>query len=234
MRVVICDDDALQREHLTQLVRQFWKLRGSPVDVAVFSSSEAFLFDYDGDQNVDVLLLDVEMGDMNGVDLAKELRRREATASIVFITGYPDYMAEGYDVSALHYLLKPVSREKLFAVLEKAVTAAAAQPRFLLLPDGKELVRVREQDVLYAEAQGHYLLLNTVDETLRLRMTVADFLQYGGAAFFKCSRSFAVGLRHVRRITKTTVCMENGVEIPLGKGLYDALNKALILFLRTM
>lgn len=232
--MVICDDDACQREHLSELMKVFLALRGATATVSLFSSAEAFLFDYDADPNVDILLLDVEMGEMNGVSLAKELRRRGATMPIVFITGYPDYMAEGYDVSALHYLLKPVRRDKLFEVLDKALETLRTQPRFLLLPDGKEIVRVCERDILYVEAQGHYLHLYTTSQTLKLRMTVSEFMKHGAGAFFKCSRSFAVGLRYVHRITRTTVYLENGTQIPLGKGLYDTMNQALILYVRTM
>lgn len=234
MRVVICDDDVRQREALTELLEAFAAARDLPITVSAFASAEAFLFDYDDNRRVDILLLDVEMGDMNGVALAKELRRRGATMPIVFITGYPDYMAQGYDVAALHYLLKPVNKDKLCEVLDKALAAVLLQPRMLLLPDGKETVQVFERDIRYAEAQGHYTVLHTGGEPLRLRMTVADFVTHGGDAFFKCGRSFAVGLHYVHRITKTTVELSDGTQLPLGKGLYDALQKALISYVRKM
>lgn len=230
----MCDDDVSCSSYLCEKLAEYGASRGIYMDVAVFSSAEAFLFDYEDHPQVDVLLLDVEMGTMNGVDLAKELRRRKATMPIVFITGYPDYMADGYDVSALHYLLKPVQKEKLFEVLQKAFDAVVKSSRTLLLPDGQETVCIQEDAVLYAEAQGHYCILHLTDTTVRLRMTLATFLEHGGNAFCKCGRSYAVGLRYVRRVTKTTVQLTNGAQLPLGKEMYDAVNTALVRFVRTM
>lgn len=79
-----------------------------------------FFFCYAEDKSFDLLLLDVEMPGTDGVTLAKTVRQENEAVQIVFITGYSDYIAEGYDVAALHYLVKPVSREKLFAVLDRA------------------------------------------------------------------------------------------------------------------
>ncbi len=70
---------------------------------------------------LDILLLDIEMGAMDGVTLAKTLRKENDTLQIVFLTGYSDYISEGYEVAALHYLLKPVQKEKLFSVLYRAL-----------------------------------------------------------------------------------------------------------------
>ncbi len=104
---------------------------GHTAELLRFPSAEAFLFHYAEDKSCDILLLDVEMGAMNGVELAKRIREENDALQIVFITGYTDYIAEGYDVSALHYLVKPVSREKALrrarprgAAAEKAPSAS--------------------------------------------------------------------------------------------------------------
>ena len=86
--------------------------REIPVLVETFSSAEAFLFRYEEDKTFDFLLLDIEMGGMDGVTLARQVRRDSEDLQLVFITGYWDYIGEGYDVSALHYLLKPVRQDK--------------------------------------------------------------------------------------------------------------------------
>ena len=83
----------------------------------MFPSAESFLFDYAEQKNYDFLLLDIEMPSMNGVELAQKIRQENNAVQIIFITGYSDFMAEGYEVSALHYLMKPVSFDKLSKVL---------------------------------------------------------------------------------------------------------------------
>ena len=88
---------------------------------AAHSSAESFLFHYAEESDYDILLLDIEMGKINGIELARRIRHDNETIQIVFTTGYYDFISEGYEVSALQYLMKPVSYEKLESVLNKAV-----------------------------------------------------------------------------------------------------------------
>lgn len=74
-------------------------------------SAEAFWFQYEEEKDYEILLLDIEMEQMNGIELATKLRTDDETIQIIFITGYPDYIAQGYEVAALHYLMKPVCAE---------------------------------------------------------------------------------------------------------------------------
>lgn len=113
MRAAICDDRAEDAQLVAQYVREWGESREESVALEMFPSAEAFLFAYDEDKNFDLLLLDVEMGGMDGVTMAKRVRAENTAVQIVFITGYTDYIAEGYDVAALHYLVKPVREEKL-------------------------------------------------------------------------------------------------------------------------
>lgn len=240
--IALCDDEPAQREYLEKKLSLFARARQVSFVFSRFSSAEAFLFHFRENRNTDLLFLDIEMGDMNGIELAKALREEQHTLQIVFITGYPDYVGQGYDVEALHYLLKPVSTEKLFEVCDRFLRSAEEQPRFYLFPVGKEVVRLYEKEILYGESEGHYVILHTKTEELKLRMTIPELEKRLGEGFFRPSRSFVVNLRYVTRISKTEVFLENGVStppgiplgIPLGKGLFDEANRALIAFLREL
>ncbi len=232
LNVAVCDDEQNQIEYVKGIVSAWTNERGILPVFAEFPSAEAFLFDYAENRNYDILLLDIEMAKMNGIELAKKVREENSRVQIVFITGYPDFMSEGFEVAALHYLMKPVKKEKLFSVLDRAVENIAKSPRFLLLPMGKETLRIYAEDTRYAESDGHYILLHAGGETHRLRMTIPEIEKELGEGFFRTGRSFVVGLKYVVRITKASVYLEDGMEIPLGKGLYDDMNKALIRYLR--
>ena len=117
-KMAICDDCDADTEYLSSLVAAWEEVSGHGAAVERFPSAEAFLFQYEDRKDFDILLLDVEMGEVNGIELAQRIRLEDSRVQIVFITGFPDFMAEGYEVSALHYLMKPVSREKLCAVLD--------------------------------------------------------------------------------------------------------------------
>ena len=100
MRAAVCDDRAEDAQLVAQYVREWGEERGESVALGIFPSAEAFLFEYSENKSYELLLLDVEMGGMDGVTMAKRIRAGNAAVQIVFITGYTDYIAEGYDVAA--------------------------------------------------------------------------------------------------------------------------------------
>ena len=116
--IALCDDDSEQIKNLRRLIGEWAESKPFAVNVAGYESGEQFLFEYP-DNPCSLLLLDIEMSGINGMELAKKLRSSGNRLPIIFITGYSDYIGEGYDVEALHYLLKPVEKDRLFAVLDR-------------------------------------------------------------------------------------------------------------------
>ena len=131
--IALCDDTPEDIQLILAIVQRWAAARGTEIQTQTFSSAENFLFHYAEDKQYDILLLDVEMGEMDGVSLAKRLRQAKDPVQIVFITGYSDYIAEGYEVSALHYLMKPVREEKLMDVLDRAAQRLQVEERALFL-----------------------------------------------------------------------------------------------------
>lgn len=234
LSIAVCDDNETDLQYITGMVNAWAMQERIPVSVRTFPSAEAFLFHYSEDKDYDILLLDVEMGKLNGIDLAKQIRVQNNRVQIVFITGYPDFIAEGYEVSALHYLMKPVKPEKLEGVLSRAADLSREERPFLLVSSERETIRVFFDDIYYAESQGHYMLIHTQQTQYRVRMTVSGLLEKLDEGFYRCSRSFVVSLRHICRITKSEVFLENQVSLPLGRGQYDEINKAMIHYLRSI
>ena len=130
-KIAICDDSGADRQYISALVTGWAESTGHTVQISAFASAESFLFHYAEKSDFDILLLDIEMGDMDGVAMAKQLRKENDTVQIIFITGYSDYISEGYEVAALHYLMKPVKDEKLFSVLDRAVEKLSKNEKFL-------------------------------------------------------------------------------------------------------
>ena len=122
-RIAICDDNPQDAQFVQNILDRWSAERGAELRVEHFPSAESFLFRYEEDKAWDILLLDIEMGEMDGVTLAKRIRPGNESVQIVFITGFADFVAEGYEVAALHYLMKPVREDKLFAVLDRAAAA---------------------------------------------------------------------------------------------------------------
>lgn len=226
-RVAIIDDSRTDAEFAQELLLRWARERGLAVRAEVFSSAERFLFRYEEDKTFDILLLDVEMDRMDGVTLAKRVRADNEAVQIVFITGYSDYIAEGYEVSALHYLMKPVQSGKLFAVLDRALEKRRQSERCLNLTLSGEMIRIPLHDLRYLEVRQNYVTLHARQD-YTVKRTLSDFAQELDARFFRVSRSMIVNLSHIRRVTKSEVFLADGTALPLPRGAYEPLNRAII------
>ena len=226
-RFAVCDDSSADRAYVTALIEAWGCSRDILLQIEDYPSAEAFLFAYEGNETVDVLFFDIEMGDMSGVELAKRLRQMGAGLQIVFLTGYMEYIAEGYDVEALHYLIKPVAQEKLGAVLDRAVERLKTRENVLLLslPDG--VVRLPLYEIRYLEVMKNYVTLHAVEE-YSVKRSLSELTKELDESFYRIHRSYIVNLRFVKRITRTEVTLKDGAALPLSRKLYDGLNQALI------
>ncbi len=229
-RIILCDDSPDAVEDISAMVRAWAEKTHTAIQIRTFPSAEAFLFHYAEESACDILLLDVEMKALSGIDLAREVRKTDRRAEIIFITSHAEFWDAGYEVDALHYLTKPVSPEKLTDVLTKAATLLAEESPSVIFTCDAGTVRVAEEDILYAETSLHYLTVHTVTETYTLKESLSAFEKRLSPGFFRVHRSYLASLRHITRISRTSVTLRGGVELPLSRGNYDAVNRAYIEF----
>ena len=226
-RIAICDDSAADAAFVADLLANWARQRNAAIHTELFSSAENFLFRYAEENAFDILLLDIEMGAMDGVTMAKRLRRENDAVQIVFITGYSDYISEGYEVAALHYLMKPVKEEKLFSVLDRAAEKLRKNERVLNLESGGEMIRVHIYQIRYAEVQGNYVTIHA-KEDYTVKMTLSELAAQLDDRFYRAGRSAIVNLTCISRVTKTDIYLNDGTALPLPRGAYEGLNRAII------
>lgn len=226
-KIAVCDDSGPDRAYVENMVRRWAAEAGHSVRLDAFPSAESFLFHYAGESDYDMLLLDIEMGAMDGVTLARRLRQDNDTIQLVFITGYSDYIAEGYEVAALHYLMKPVREEKLRAVLDRAADRLAKNERVLLLESGGEMLRLPVRQLDWAEVRGNYVTLHAMSD-VTVKMTLGELEKRLDERFYRVGRSAIVNLTRISRVSKTEIQLIGGVVIPLPRGAYDGVNRAII------
>lgn len=226
-RVAIVDDSRTDAGFVEELLVQWAADRHVVVQTEQFHSAESFLFRYAEDKAWDILLLDIEMGAMDGVTMAKKVRAQNEVVQIVFITGYSDYIAEGYEVAALHYLMKPVKQEKLFAVLDRALEKRKQEDGCLNLECTGEMVRIPFYEIRYLDVFKNYVTVHAkADYTVK--RPLGEFEKELDSRFFRAGRALIVNLRYIRRVTKTEVLLSNGTVLALPRGAYEPLNRAII------
>lgn len=228
----ICDDEEVEINYLKTLVNNWANNGDFTVQIDTFESAENFLFKYDENKSFDILLLDIQMDKMDGVELAKQIRKDNEDMQIVFITGFPDFIAEGYEVSALHYLMKPVSCEKLNNVLDKAASRLQKSEKSLFLNIDGENVRIPLDDIVYCESFGHNVNLVTKENLFNIKISFTELKKQLDFSFIRCHRSYIVSIRHIKCITKTDVILDSGKAIPLSRRLYNETNQAFIKYFK--
>jgi len=226
-KVAICDDSDADRRYIMNMVRSWASAAGHEVQIDGFPSAESFLFRYAGESDYDILLLDIEMGAMDGVTMAKELRKSNDTVQIIFITGYSDYISEGYEVAALHYLMKPVNEEKLCLVLDRAAEKLAKNEQVLNFEVSGEMVRVPIYQIRYADVIGNYVTVHAQTD-VTVKMTLGELEKQLDERFYRVGRSALVNLTQISRVTRTEIRLNDGTAIPLPRGAYEGVNRAII------
>lgn len=226
-KIAICDDSNADRQYVLNMVDRWAATAGHVVHTDTFISAENFLFHYAEESDYDILLLDIEMGAMDGVTMAKQLRQNNDTVQIVFITGYSDYISEGYEVAALHYLMKPVKEEKLCSVLDRAAERLSRNEKVLNFEIGGEMVRVPIHQLRYADVMGNYVTLYAKEE-YTVKMTLGELEKQLDERFYRAGRSVIVNLTAITRVTKTEIKLSDGTAISLPRGAYEGVNRAII------
>jgi DNA-binding LytR/AlgR family response regulator len=169
----------------------------------------------------------IEMGAMDGVTMARKLRQDNHTVQIIFITGYADYISDGYEVDALHYLMKPLQEEKFFTVLDRAVTKLIKNEKVLNIISQGEMIRLPICQINYAEVNSNYITIHS-QQTITLKMTLSELEKKLDSHFFRAGRSALVNLKKISRVTKKEIYLQDGSIIPLPRGAYEKVNRAII------
>lgn len=242
MRIAICEDDKVTRDYNTLLIHKWAEKKQLNITVDSFSSAENFLFESEDRLEYDLLLLDIQMGKMNGFELAKTLRGHGFTGALAFITGIIDYAVEGYEVGAVRYILKPVKEDNLFQILDTVYDEYKKHSeQVFILQIGSDVSKIPFENIVYIEAQGHYVHLAGCEGGVgggkpfekewkaAFGSIAASFDNQG---FFCLRRGLLVNLLHVSKITKTECTLTNGEALPVARNNYDDLNRAFIDFYR--
>lgn len=253
LHVMICDDETVSLSFLDRTVREWAAERRCEVKIKLYQSAEQFLFDREDQEEADIMLLDIDMPGLSGIDLAHRLRREEKRTQIIFVTGLSDYMLEGYDVEAVSYLLKPVDAGKLFICLDRAKERRQKEEPVLLLELPGGMARVKLAKICYLESDAHTTQVHCmrsfysagtepgkqdsmevtggtgVKFTMRSRTGIRELeerLAVFGGGFFRIHRSYIVNLAYVNRISRREVLLDGGETLPVSRSRWEALNRA--------
>ena len=229
MRIAICDDEEIQQKLLRKYLEEWGKTREIALETEFFLSGESFVFTWEEDKRFDLLILDIEMGKLNGMELADYIRRQDENIPILFVTGYDRYMAQGYEVAALHYLMKPLNKEKFFEVLDR-LQEKGEQEEKLFFHTEEGVLALLPSKIWYVEARGHQCILYTKEEEYILHTSISEVAQYlgGHKEIVRSHRSYLVNVQHISSIVKSEAILDDKRRIPVSRSAEKGVNQAFI------
>lgn len=209
LRVAIVEDNRQDGESLRALLERFTTEQGVSFRVEVFPRARAFLAQYR--EPYDLVFMDIELPDLNGMEAARQLRELDTLTTLIFVTNMAQYALHGYEVGALDFILKPVRYPPFAMKLKKAIrTVRKLRDADLNLVTTTGFARVAASQVQYVEVQKHYLTYHTEagDYTVRETMKAAE-ARLAPLHFVRCSNCYLVNLRHVTALMGYEVTVGN-------------------------
>lgn len=223
-RIVICDDDSDFRETLQRRVSARLKDRGIDFSIVLFSSGEELLREFEQmEQLPHLVFLDIMMGEINGIDTARQIREKDGQISIVFITSSDQYVFLGYEVQALQYLMKPIQDDQLSEILEFDLRRRF-EKKYLTFRIKLTTYHIAHDEILYLESErkATKLFVKNRSEVYRIPMRISELENaLLKATFCRCHRGFIVNLSQVTELNAKFLLLDHSIEIPIGK-LYAA------------
>lgn len=241
-RIAICDDDQGHRERVRGMLLALSVKSGIDFEAAEFESGESLIAHYaDRKTPFHILILDIEMDGRNGIQTAKKLRdMKRYNEQIVFLTGYPEYMLESFDVVTFQYLIKPIEPEIFETKMLKLCRYfQEREQEILIIKSAREEIVLRKEEIIAIEAAKSLtvkskLIITTVDADYDGRGLISSYASaLSNDRFLQIHRSILINLLHVHKFAGSKVVMSNGMELPIGrskvKEVKDACTKFMVL-----
>ena len=226
--VAICEDERYILEELRKKVEKYINRKSLDASIKTFMSGEELL---KAKKKFDIILLDLMLPGIDGLEVARQISCR---SRIIFVTSYREYAVEAFDANAVHYLVKPVTEERLFSALDRAVnqTEQMDNQALTLIKSGKTQV-IFIRDILYCEVFNHQVRIHTVHGTYDYFGTLDMLETKLDERFFRCHRSFVVNMSCVAGQEKGVAILTNGEKIFISRRKQTDFIQRLLNFLKS-
>ena len=217
MNIAVIEDNIADSDAICSYLKAYFKENSFVGTIKSFSSGEDLL-DAFSPGCFDLLILDIYLPGMSGIDVARRIREIDRDCMLVFITISPDFAMDGFQVQAAGYVVKPITRQKMADAMHACRFLFERNSRAIELPVGVRNVRIPVADLIYVEVKNRDTIFHMKEGELKARMPLdAVEKSLGGTPFLRCNRSFIINMRHVDKMLRDDFLMCNGNLIPIRK-----------------
>ena len=214
MRIAICDDEKNIRELIANKVAKQYQ----DANIIFYNSGEELLL---SDEHIDILFLDIQMSGKNGMETARELRKKDKKIIIIFVTAVEEYVFQAFDVGAFNYIVKPIDDTKFTEVLHRAIeewnakklTNQEPEEKYLMINNGGVHIKVTIDDIVYAEVFNRKVVIHKLNETIEYYGKMSDLENVAGNSFFRPHRAYLINFKYVEKYDATTIYLEKGTAL---------------------
>lgn len=216
IKIAICEDEKEQQELLKSYIDQIFDGLSVKYELEIYNLGEELLDSYSKD--IDILLLDIQMGQINGMDTARKIRELDDKVEIIFITSLIEYVLEGYEVRAYRYLIKPIKYDDLKNNVINCIKEIDIKNKYIIIKENGNRIKLDINEITYIEVQKEDITIHTLNQIYKIKGTMNNIeKEINCIRFFRCHKSYLVNLEHVKSIKQYVAMLENSEEVPISR-----------------
>lgn len=230
MRIAVCDDNLEFLQELSVQLNKYSEENHCNMEYKIFMNPLELVAQMEKGAHYDIIMLDVCMPGMNGIQCAKDIRVYDNLVKIVFLTSSTEYAVESYSVKAYDYLLKPIQKDRLFSVLRQIEKETDTMEKNIFILKSKiGITKISLSNLEYCEVLNRKIVLRLANGeececNLRMNELEEKLKMYG--MFLKPHRSYLVNMDYIQSLTTQSIVMESGIEIPVPREKYTQIKQA--------
>ena len=230
MKLAIVENERSHAEHLRSLLQQWSRERQSILDVAVFSSGEAFLR---SDTNAfDLVFMDIQLSGLDGISAAHRLREQAFKGQLVFLTAFSEYVFDGYDVQALNYLLKPIAYDKMAKCMDYA--ARKLSDDHYTFRNRGSIIQIPYSQIIYFSSANHFTQIITTEGSFRQLESIKNIFTHLPDRFHFCHRTVIVNMEHIVLLRGRELVLSNKAVVPVSHTYIQGIRSSLLSYADSM
>lgn len=228
LRIAICDDSIEDLEIVKKMTKNLLNSLSLEYEIEVYDNGKELLKSL---ISFDLLLLDIEMDQMNGIDIARELRKYNDDSKIIFITNSTNYLQVGYTVKADRYLVKPLDKQEFYYELTSVLNNQIMDNKFILDKRINQY-KLYLKDIIYIEFYDRKTIIHKKDEHISTYITLKEWnTLLDKYHFSQTHKAFIVNLKYIKKITTDTIILSNNSTLPISRKFKDVFRKKYYTFI---
>lgn len=232
-KIAICEDELLQKTYMDNLLKKIAQDNKVDFDIKLFAAGEQLLeAGYDA---FDMIILDIEMGQINGIEVAKRIRQTNKEVKIIFVTGVEKLWPEGYNVNAYRYIVKPVEEESFSKAIVELLETMDKPQQYIMLKNEGTLERIAIPDIKYLAIQDRKVELYIRGRSITTNIPMQEWEEMlCGHGFASPHKSYLVNLQYVSRLNKESLQLTTGEEVYVSKRKYKTFKEEFMMYVEKM